>query len=151
MADLPIRWFAWLAAVSLWQAWCGGDASGAAGRTNIPLTTPWKAEKGVIARILESLARGMSGFRTMNVKKTRTAGAIKIQKHVHKAVMSAKRAGSYDRPAPAELACWVEKARNLPEVRQDLVDRIKSEIADGAYETPEKIQIAAERLLEEIS
>ncbi|MDY7011522.1 MAG: flagellar biosynthesis anti-sigma factor FlgM [Planctomycetota bacterium] len=87
----------------------------------------------------------------MNVKKPGTAGAGKIQRHVRKAVTSASHADSYDRPATAELAGWIEKARGLPEVRHDLVNRVKDEIAAGNYETPEKMQIAAERLLEEIS
>lgn len=87
----------------------------------------------------------------MNVKKPGTAGAIEIQRYVRKAVASSHHADSYDRPAPAELAHWIEKAHNLPAVRQDLVDRVKAEIAAGVYETPEKLQIAAERLIEEIS
>ena len=35
-------------------------------------------------------------------------------------------------------------------VRQDLVDRIRSEIASGTYETPEKLDVALNRLLDEI-
>jgi negative regulator of flagellin synthesis FlgM len=35
-------------------------------------------------------------------------------------------------------------------VRQDLVDRIRSEIAAGAYETPDKLDAALDRLLDEI-
>jgi negative regulator of flagellin synthesis FlgM len=35
-------------------------------------------------------------------------------------------------------------------VRQDLVDRIRAEIASGTYETPDKLDVAVDRLLDEI-
>lgn len=35
-------------------------------------------------------------------------------------------------------------------VRQDLVNRIRSEIAAGTYETPAKLDVALDRLLDEI-
>jgi negative regulator of flagellin synthesis FlgM len=44
----------------------------------------------------------------------------------------------------------VDQVRDLPEIRQDRVDQIRNEIAKGVYETPEKLQIALERLLDEI-
>ena len=37
--------------------------------------------------------------------------------------------------------------RDETRVRTELVERIRREIAEGAYETPEKLQIALERLL----
>lgn len=52
----------------------------------------------------------------------------------------AKKAGE-----PAE---WVRKARKLPPVRKDLVRRVKAEIAAGKYETPKKLEIAIQRLLD---
>ncbi len=36
------------------------------------------------------------------------------------------------------------------EVRTDLVERVRREIAEGVYETPEKWQAALERLLERL-
>ncbi len=86
----------------------------------------------------------------MNVKKPGTVGVSKLQKPVRKAAASASHAGAYRRPTPTELAKWIKKARKLPAVRRGLVERVKAEIADGAYETPEKLQIAAERLLDEL-
>ena len=113
---------------------------------------PWKAEKGVIVRVRSLYTGRMSGFGTMNVKKPGTADTSKIQKPARKAITaaSAHHADTSGRTAPAELAKWIEKVRNLPEVRQDLVERVKAEIAAGAYETPEKLQIAAERMLEDL-
>ena len=44
----------------------------------------------------------------------------------------------------------VDKVRDLPEIRQDRVDQIKAQIANGNYETEEKLNIAVGRLLDEI-
>ena len=37
-----------------------------------------------------------------------------------------------------------------PDIRTDLVRRIRREIASGDYDTPEKMELALRRLLEEI-
>ncbi|HZT79478.1 MAG TPA: flagellar biosynthesis anti-sigma factor FlgM [Gemmataceae bacterium] len=37
-----------------------------------------------------------------------------------------------------------------PEVRTDLVERVRREIANGAYETPEKLEEALDRLIERL-
>ncbi len=50
----------------------------------------------------------------------------------------------------ADLTKWIEKAKVLPDVRQELVARVKAEIEAGTYETPEKLEIAARRLLEDL-
>jgi negative regulator of flagellin synthesis FlgM len=42
-------------------------------------------------------------------------------------------------------------ARDLPDIREDRVAAIRAEIASGAYETPEKLDIALSRLLDEIA
>lgn len=44
----------------------------------------------------------------------------------------------------------VDKVRDLPDIRQDRVDQIKAQIADGTYETEEKLDVALGRLLDEI-
>lgn len=40
---------------------------------------------------------------------------------------------------------------DLPEVRQERVDQIRTEIANGTYETQEKLDLAIARLLDEVS
>jgi len=40
--------------------------------------------------------------------------------------------------------------KRLPDVRQDLVDRIKKQIAEGTYMTPEKVRKAISELLKEL-
>lgn len=49
----------------------------------------------------------------------------------------------------SDTARLLSKLNELPEVRQGLVDRVKSEIADGTYETPEKLEAAVGAMLEE--
>ena len=48
------------------------------------------------------------------------------------------------------IARLLGTANKLPTVRQDEVDRLKAEIAGGRYETPQKIEKAVERLLEDL-
>ena len=43
------------------------------------------------------------------------------------------------------------KLNTPPEVRQDLVDRVRGEIAQGTYETPDKIDAAVEGLADELA
>lgn len=42
------------------------------------------------------------------------------------------------------------KVHELPAVRTELVEQVKSEIAAGTYETPQRIEVAVERLMEEL-
>ncbi len=45
----------------------------------------------------------------------------------------------------------IDAVRELPEIRQDRVQEIRTAIANGTYETEEKLQIALDRLLDEIA
>jgi negative regulator of flagellin synthesis FlgM len=49
--------------------------------------------------------------------------------------------------AAARLAAAVHE---VPEVRADLVARVKSQIDSGTYETPERLEVAVNRLMEEL-
>ncbi len=64
-------------------------------------------------------------------------------------------------PAPSRMSCsfsapgldvsrLVEKAGQLPEIRQDRVNQIRAQIAAGTYETDEKLGIALGRLMNEL-
>ncbi len=44
----------------------------------------------------------------------------------------------------------MEQIGNIPSIRQDRVAEIRQQIANGLYETPEKLDVALERLLDEI-
>ncbi len=50
----------------------------------------------------------------------------------------------------SEIARLKAKLASLPEVRHDLVERIRAEIEAGTYDTIEKVHKAAERLLQEL-
>lgn len=44
----------------------------------------------------------------------------------------------------------VSMANQVPDIRQDRVDAIRSQIAAGTYETPDKLNVALNRFLDEI-
>jgi negative regulator of flagellin synthesis FlgM len=50
----------------------------------------------------------------------------------------------------SEIARFLDKLSRLPDIRQDLVDAVKEQIAKGTYETPEKLAKAVENLLAEL-
>ncbi len=50
----------------------------------------------------------------------------------------------------SEAARLAEQTQGVPEVRQERIDAIRAQIASGTYETPEKLDVALERLLDEI-
>jgi negative regulator of flagellin synthesis FlgM len=50
----------------------------------------------------------------------------------------------------SDVGRFVDQVRDLPEVRHDRVNEIRAKIADGTYETDEKLDIALGRLLNEI-
>ena len=50
----------------------------------------------------------------------------------------------------SEAGQLIDKVGQLPEIRQDRVNQIRAQIADGTYETADKLEIALGRLLDEI-
>jgi negative regulator of flagellin synthesis FlgM len=50
----------------------------------------------------------------------------------------------------SSAASLVAKVKDIPEVRTELVQRVKAEIAAGTYETPERIELAVDRLMDEL-
>ena len=45
----------------------------------------------------------------------------------------------------------MSQIHDIPDVRSHLVDEIRQQIMDGTYETPEKLQGAIDKLLDEFS
>jgi negative regulator of flagellin synthesis FlgM len=43
----------------------------------------------------------------------------------------------------------LEGVAQMPEIRHEKVEAIRQQIASGVYETPEKLEIALDRLMEE--
>jgi negative regulator of flagellin synthesis FlgM len=50
----------------------------------------------------------------------------------------------------SDAARLVEQAQQAPDIRQDRVSAIRAQIANGSYETPDKLDMAVSRLLDEI-
>ena len=85
------------------------------------------------------------------------------QVHGPQALSGPHRPASADKPqtaqAPAQTdeldisseADYVSRAKEIPDIRADRVADIRSQIASGAYETDEKIDIALSRLLDELA
>ncbi len=50
----------------------------------------------------------------------------------------------------SDAARLIEQAQQLPDVRQGRIDAIRAQIAQGTYETSDKLDVAVSRLLDEI-
>jgi len=50
----------------------------------------------------------------------------------------------------ALAAHLLERIKDVPDVREDLCERVKQQIAEGAYETAERMEEAVERLVDEL-
>ena len=50
----------------------------------------------------------------------------------------------------SEAARLAEQVQQLPDIREDRVEAVRQQIADGTYETSDKLNAAVERLLDEI-
>jgi negative regulator of flagellin synthesis FlgM len=60
-------------------------------------------------------------------------------------------AGGVDQLDISPEADFVAQARDLPEIREDRVAEIRAQIANGTYETADKLNAAVSRLLDEIA
>lgn len=54
-----------------------------------------------------------------------------------------------DRVEVSALATYLSKLRQLPAVRQSLIDSVRAQIENGTYDTPEKIDAALDQMLRE--
>lgn len=55
-----------------------------------------------------------------------------------------------DRAEFSDAARYLSRLRELP-VRQELVDRVRSEIAAGTYDTPDKVDALLDNLMSDMS
>jgi anti-sigma28 factor (negative regulator of flagellin synthesis) len=62
----------------------------------------------------------------------------------------APRAQMHDRVELSEHARHLDRLRNLPDVRQAKIDAARNAIADGVFETPDRLRAALLRMLEEV-
>ncbi|GIW88077.1 MAG: hypothetical protein KatS3mg108_2401 [Isosphaeraceae bacterium] len=56
-----------------------------------------------------------------------------------------------DRVEISPIGRMLDGVARLPEIRHERVEEIRRQIAAGVYETPEKLEIALERLIDELS
>lgn len=57
----------------------------------------------------------------------------------------------HDSVEMSTVAKLAAKIHDLPDVRAELVERVKAEIASGTYETAERIDTALDRLMDELA
>jgi hypothetical protein len=50
----------------------------------------------------------------------------------------------------SHLAMYLSKLKSLPAVRQDLIDSVREQLAQGGYDTPEKLEAALDQLLDDL-
>ena len=55
-----------------------------------------------------------------------------------------------DQVEVSQMATYLNKLRQLPPVRQDLVESARAEIAGDTYDTPEKFNAALDELLNDL-
>jgi len=69
--------------------------------------------------------------------------------HASPASPAASNRAGQDSVDVSPAARLLSRLQELPEVRQDVVDRVRAQIADGQYETDEKINEALRNLIDE--
>tara|TARA_Y100001933_G_scaffold223973_1_gene235929 strand:+ start:507 stop:788 length:282 start_codon:yes stop_codon:yes gene_type:complete len=55
-----------------------------------------------------------------------------------------------DRVEVSDAARFLAKMNAMPEIRSDLVERVRNEIAQGTYDTPEKFELALDAMIDEV-
>jgi len=61
----------------------------------------------------------------------------------------AKTARGEDQVEVSPLAQYLRRLQELPSMRVDVIERVRADIDKGVYETPEKVDAAIDRLIEE--
>jgi anti-sigma28 factor (negative regulator of flagellin synthesis) len=85
------------------------------------------------------------------VGRTSPAAYLNGTKNVRHANGSHRPLRGDDRVEFSRAAQLLGKLHDLPDIREDLVERVRGEIAAGTYETPEKIDAAIESLLTDLA
>jgi len=56
-----------------------------------------------------------------------------------------------DEVSISSAGSFLDKVHSLPDIRQDRVAQIRDALASGTYLTPDKLDLAMERLLDEVA
>jgi negative regulator of flagellin synthesis FlgM len=89
----------------------------------------------------------------INVNGVQPAGSAGAVEPVGKAMSAPPAAASQGVSDVVEIslaARLTAKLQEAPAIRADLVAKVKAEIASGVYETPERLDVAVDRLLKDI-
>ncbi len=78
---------------------------------------------------------------------TRSVGAVGP---VDNAAPASQAPGASDVVEISSIAKLAAKIHELPDVRAELVEKVKTEIASGEYETPQRIELTIDRLMDEL-
>lgn len=57
----------------------------------------------------------------------------------------------HDRVEISPLGQMLDNISQIPDIRHERVEEIRQQIASGTYETPEKLELALDRLMDELS
>lgn len=79
------------------------------------------------------------------------AGLTPLQRASYRSTTVNGTVRSSDSVEFSKTAQLLSKLAELPDVRQELVDRVRSQISSGTYETPEKLDAAIENLLGDLN
>lgn len=83
-----------------------------------------------------------------SVGRTETASAVQVE--AREAREAPRRRGS-DRVEVSDMARLLAKLNDMPEVRRELVDRVRDEIDRGKYMTDEKLELAIDGLMDDLT
>ena len=78
------------------------------------------------------------------------AGLTPLQRASYRSTAVNGSVRSSDSVEFSKTAQLLSKLAELPDVRQELVDRVRSQIADGSYETDDKLDAALNGLIEDL-
>jgi anti-sigma28 factor (negative regulator of flagellin synthesis) len=98
-----------------------------------------------IANVGSAYSAGISNPAISTVRTSTDLGARRVAD-----VIAPSRSGSADRVEVSEVARWLEEMNRLPAVREDKVAAARAAIANGNYDTDEKLSIALNRLMDDI-
>jgi negative regulator of flagellin synthesis FlgM len=79
-----------------------------------------------------------------------TSPVVRLGSHQGQAAVSKSSVEESDTVEFSELATLRSKYDQMPEIRSELVSQLRSEIANGTYETDDKLDQAVDNLLEDV-
>jgi negative regulator of flagellin synthesis FlgM len=79
------------------------------------------------------------------------SGGGRITPNVPASAPPTRGADSVELSREAMAAQWVSRLSELPQIRQDVVTRVKAEIAQGTYDTDDKLDAAISNMAQDLT